>query len=190
MPRPRIRCHLLSVAMLALVLPALAGCAQSWRSKVDKQLPLLGHRNWIVIADSAYPWQTSPGITTVYTGEKQLDVVKAVLAAVDKADHVKPIVYVDAELAAVDEKFAPGVSHYRKNLDALLEGRTVKKLAHEQIIAQLDEAGDTFRVLLLKTDLTLPYTSVFLELDCAYWSAEAEGALRKALGEAEAAPKP
>jgi hypothetical protein len=45
----------------------------------------------------------------------------------------------------------------------------------------LDEAGKTFNVLILKTNLTLPYTSVFLELDCGYWSEEAEQRLRAAL---------
>ena len=45
----------------------------------------------------------------------------------------------------------------------------------------LDAAGRAFRVLLLKTTLALPYTSVFVELDCGYWSAEAEAALRAAI---------
>ena len=42
-------------------------------------------------------------------------------------------------------------------------------------------AGATFRVLIIKTDMTLPYTSVFCELDCGYWSAAAEQRLREAL---------
>jgi hypothetical protein len=33
------------------------------------------------------------------------------------------------------------------------------------------------------TNLTLPYTSVFLELDCGYWSPEAEQRLRDAIKE-------
>jgi len=33
--------------------------------------------------------------------------------------------------------------------------------------------------LLLKTKLTLPYTSVFFRLDCGYWTDEAETQLRK-----------
>ena len=39
-----------------------------------------------------------------------------------------------------------------------------------------------FNVLLLKTDMVLPYTSVFLQLDCGYWNAEKEQRLRDALG--------
>ena len=51
-----------------------------------------------------------------------------------------------------------------------LKGQKVTSLPHEKTIEQLDEAGQTFHVLLLKTDLTLPYTSVFIRLDCGYWS--------------------
>ncbi len=50
----------------------------------------------------------------------------------------------------------------------------------EELIGKLDEAGKTFHVLLLKTNLCLPYTSVFLQLDCAYWNADAEKRLRAA----------
>jgi hypothetical protein len=35
-----------------------------------------------------------------------------------------------------------------------------------------------FRILIVKTDMIIPYTSVFFELDCGYWNAEAEGRLR------------
>jgi hypothetical protein len=38
-----------------------------------------------------------------------------------------------------------------------------------------------FRILIIKTELTIPYTSVFLELDCGYWDGEAEKQLREAI---------
>jgi len=40
-------------------------------------------------------------------------------------------------------------------------------MEHEQIISRLDEAGQTFRVLIIKTDMTLPYTSVFFSSTAA-----------------------
>src|SRR5207247_249426 len=70
---------------------------------------------------------------------------------------------------------------WRKKLDKLLAGHEVQSLPHEQIISKLDEAGKTFHVLLLKTKLTLPYTSVFLQLDCGYWDAKSEKKLREAI---------
>lgn len=153
----------------------------SWRTKLEQELPLLGHRNWIVIADSAYPWQTAPGIETVWTGASQTEVVRAVLDTLDKSAHVRPIIYTDAELKAVPEAAAKGVQAYRDELAKILTGRDASVMPHEQIISKLDEAGKTFHVLLLKTKMTIPYTSVFLQLDCNYWSAESERALRESL---------
>jgi len=152
----------------------------SSQEKLEEQLPLLGHRNWIVVADAAYPWQTAPGVETICTNAAQIDVVKAVIEAVDGAPHVRPIVYIDAELSCLLEEDAPGINGYRGELIHALVGRAVRELPHEEIIAKLDAAGRAFHILLLKTTLTLPYTSVFLELDCGYWSPEAEQRLRAA----------
>ena len=63
----------------------------------------------------------------------------------------------------------------------VLQGREGATRPHEEIIHLLDEAAKTFKVLIVKTTMTIPYTSVFLCLDCAYWNAEAERQLREAL---------
>lgn len=148
-----------------------------------EDLGKLGHRNFIVIADMAYPWQSAPGITTRYVGGDHLDLVARVLGAVEAAPHVNPVIYIDAEMAAVPESAAPGITAFRKDLDALLEGRPAQRLPHMDIIRKLDASSELFHVLILKSDLTLPYTSVFIELDCGYWDGEREAALRKQLGE-------
>jgi hypothetical protein len=49
---------------------------------------------------------------------------------------------------------------------------------HQKLIDQLNELSKTFHVLILKTTMTVPYTSVFLQLDCKYWSADSEEKLR------------
>jgi L-fucose mutarotase/ribose pyranase (RbsD/FucU family) len=157
------------------------GREASWHETLDQRLPLYGHRNWIVIVDSAYPAQTRNGIETVVTGASQTDVLTTVLNALAHSKHVKPIVYTDAELNYVPESDAPGVTAYRAQLKSILGARAVSSLPHEQIIKKLDEAGQTFKVLVLKTNMTIPYTSVFLQLDCAYWNADAESRLRKAM---------
>ena len=140
-----------------------------------------GHRNWIVVADSAYPWQTSPGIETLDTGADHVTVVRGVLEAIAASRHVRPVVHLDAELPLVAEAHAPGITAHREALAAALHGLATVSLPHDDIIAKLDAAGRSFRVLLLKTTLALPYTSVFVELDCGYWSTEAEAELRAAL---------
>jgi hypothetical protein len=37
-----------------------------------------------------------------------------------------------------------------------------------------DTLAKLFNVLIIKTDLAIPYTSVFFQLECGYWNAEAE----------------
>lgn len=161
---------------------ALCGCTTPrWQSTLSRKLPEYGHRNWIVVADSAYPKQSAPGIETVWTGQDQITVLRKVLQEIEGMPHVRPVVLLDAELASVAEADAPGVEAYRRELDLLLKGRQVRVTPHEEIIAKLDQGSKLFNVLLLKTNLTIPYTSVFLELDCGYWSPEKEARLRKAL---------
>lgn len=150
----------------------------AWIQVVKDRLPVYGHRNWIVIADSAYPDQSRDGIETIVAHENQLAVLKTVLALIGESKHVRPIVYTDQELPLVDESDAPGISDYRDQLASILDGQKANVLPHEQIIAKLDDVSKTFRVLIVKTTLTIPYTSVFLQLDCAYWSADAENRLR------------
>ena len=86
----------------------------AWRAALDERLPLLGHRNWIVVADSAYPWQASAGIETIHTGADHVEVVRGVLEAIAASRHVRPVVHLDAELPLVPETHAPGVTACRR----------------------------------------------------------------------------
>ena len=155
--------------------------ADDWQKKLADELPLLGHRNWIVVVDSAYPLQTAPGIETISVEADQVEVVKGVLAELAKTKHVKPVIYTDAELNFVAETSAPGITAYRSNLSKTLANQPTQVLPHDQIIGKLDEAGKTFKVLIIKTPLTQPYTSVFFQLECGYWNAESERQLRAAM---------
>jgi hypothetical protein len=168
---------LLSLVLSLAFLPALP--AADWKETLKASLPLLGHRNWVVVADAAYPWQVSPGVQTIPTGATQEEVVQVVLEALAATKHVKPTIYLDQELAYVPEDAAPGISAYREKLAGLLAGAQISRLPHEQIIGKLDAAGKTFQVLLLKTNMTIPYTSVFFELECGYWDAASEKRLRE-----------
>lgn len=152
----------------------------AWEIRLADVLPLYGHRNWIVVADSAYPAQSRPGIETIYAGGDQLDAVRKVYDSITESTHVRANIYVDQELAAVPEHDAAGVLDYRGQLERLF-GPSVRRLPHEQIIAKLDQSAQVFRVLIVKTAMAIPYTSVFFELDCGYWSGEAEQRLRSSM---------
>jgi hypothetical protein len=155
--------------------------ANDWERQFSALLPLFGHRNWIVVADSAYPAQSKPGIETIASGADQIHVVRKVKDAIAASGHVRANVYVDKELGFVGERDAPGISQYKQQLDAALYGSNVQQMEHEQIIARLDQSAQVFRILIIKSNMTIPYTSVFFELDCGYWDAQAEQRLRQSI---------
>jgi hypothetical protein len=154
---------------------------QSWEQILSDRLQLFGHRNWLVIADSAYPAQTRLGVETIVAAEEQTTVLSRTLAILGGCRHIKPTIYTDKELQFVSEEDATGITAYRKQLESLLEGHQMHSLPHEEIISKLDRVGEMFRVLLIKTNMHIPYTSVFFELGCGYWSAEPENRLRSAM---------
>jgi hypothetical protein len=152
--------------------------ATGWKAKVNQSMPMLGHRNWILVVDSAYPLQTSPGIETIETSAGQLDVVRYVLEAIDHSTHVRPLISMDAELPFVPDEDAPGASAYRRQIGELLSTYKVESVLHDRVIADIGETSKSFHVLVLKTKMTIPYTSVFIRLDCKYWGADAEARMR------------
>jgi hypothetical protein len=168
---------LFAILLLAATLPALAA-SPDWNKRLAEAMPLLGHRNWILVVDSAYPLQTAPGIETVETNASQMEVLRAVMAAIDHSIQVRPEILMDAELPFISDSDAPGASAYRAQVGELLHDYPVESQRHEKIISSIDEAGQTFHVLVLKTTMTIPYTSVFIRLDCKYWSEDQERNLR------------
>jgi hypothetical protein len=99
-----------AVLCLVSLLTPFPANAQSWQSHLTDELSLMGHRNWILIVDSAYPEQVGPGLETVDTNADQLDVVRTVLSTMKGSIHVRPVIFLDTELPFVPEQKAPGIS--------------------------------------------------------------------------------
>lgn len=152
--------------------------SQNWKTEVENTIKLFGHRNWIVVADGAYPKQSNPAIKTITIDCNQLEVVQFVNEVIKKSSHVQANIFLDKEMAFVAEKDAKGIDNYRTDLNKILETKKVQTMLHEDIIKELDNSAKVFDVLIIKTNLTIPYTSVFFQLDCGYWNAEAENNLR------------
>jgi len=146
-------------------------------------LPYLGHRNWIVIADMAYPSQSGQGITTLYADEPYADVLRKVKDMIDDAPHVFAHIYNDREILFVDEADSKGISQVREDIKAIC-GDESTYVMHEKLISRLDEAGKLFNVVIIKTPLTNPYTTTFFELDCAYWGPAKQSVLDAAIAAA------
>ena len=154
---------------------------ENWKNEIQHKLKSYGHRNWIVVADAAYPKQSNPAIETIWIKYNQLEAIAYVSELLEKATHVDANIFIDKEMTFVTEKNATGIEAYRNALDKVLKGKPVKSMLHEDIINELDKSAKLFNILILKTDLAIPYTSVFFELECGYWNAESEQALRSAM---------
>jgi len=150
---------------------------------LEDLLPVLGHRNWIQIADMAFPSLNSPGVQTILADDEILPVLDFVLGLLKEQPHIRANIWLDAELDFVREEWAQGITQFRQELYERLRGLPVTKLPHEQLIAKLSEVSKQFQVVVIKTRTCLPYTSVFLELDCAYWDEQRERMLRSAMGQ-------
>lgn len=187
----------LNVLFLYLLISFLSGgCGRSyvpgekmevpgWDEELKKDLDLLGHRNWILVVDKAFPEQSSPGMKYIYLEEELNPVLSRVLEVIDSSSHVTPAVFRDRELAFITEEQASGIETFRKETEKVLKGREVHTLLHNDVFSMLDESSSLFRVLVIKTRTALPYTSVFLRLDCSYWGAGDEARLRSIMaGEA------
>jgi hypothetical protein len=92
---------------------------------------------------------------------------------------VSPMIYRDLELNYLTDNEVPGIELFRAESDSLLSGTPIHSMLHEEVFRQLDESSSLFTTLVIKTNCTLPYTSVFMQLDCAYWGPEDEKALRE-----------
>ncbi|MGC8552459.1 MAG: hypothetical protein ACP5O7_06280 [Phycisphaerae bacterium] len=178
----------LVASMMLLALVSLAGCqsmnnSAAWKCTVKRDLPLYGDRNWIAIVDSAYPDQSKAGVTTIVANGGMFSTLKYVLAKIAKAPNIRPVAYTDRELNDVTDQQTPGISAYRQKLDAMLAAAGVphKQRMHIKSIDRLNSDGKLFKILIIKTNLTMPYTSVFIHLKCGYWTDADENALRAAM---------
>lgn len=120
---------------------------------------------------------------TILCRSGHIEVLRYVVDSLSQQTHLKAIVHLDSELAFLRDEDAPGVSAFGLELKQLI-GDSYREQPHEDILLKLEQASRTFRVLVLKTDMAIPYTSVFFELQCRYWSNEAEHRLQMALAAA------
>ncbi len=148
---------------------------------LQAKLPALGHRNWVLVADAAYPEQCAPGIETVVTDEGLVETLRAVLQLVETSPHVRAVALLDLELNVLEETDLPGVEQIRDEIMSSLAFLNVEVQLHEEILNQMAAAATTYKVFVIKTPCTIPYTSVFLRLECGYWTSDQEARLREQL---------
>lgn len=175
--------------MALLLLPlGLSGQETNWQTDLQDRLDLMGHRNWILVVDKAFPEQSAAGITTLYTDQELVPVLETVLRMVESTTHVRPVIFRDQELRYLDDGLVNGIETFKEQAGQVLAGYPVQSLLHEEVFRLLDEGSALFTTLVIKTGCTLPYTSVFMQLDCAYWGPEQEKELRERMKTGSGSP--
>ena len=167
-----------------VALLCLAGCAtepqqRPWASQIDTELRAMGYRNWVVVADASFPVHSRRGVRTIIVDDEIPAVLDEVLQSLDRVQNVTPRIYLSRELGHVPNDRAPGVNHYRETLDQALRGFPTREMEYRWLSLMLEDNSNKFVVLVLKTRTALPYSSVFIELDSAYWDGESERELRQ-----------
>lgn len=183
---------ILSVLFITTLLVSISGCKGTepssdtaklpdWKTQVDNHISEFGHRNWILIVDKAFPAQNTDGVITIDTKENLNDVLSFTLQQISASTHIKPLVYTDTEFAYLNSEQVSAIDEYKKARAEILEKYNPRVLLHDSVFVKIDKASKLFKVLVLKTNEVIPYSSVFIELDCKYWSSEKEKTLRDAM---------
>jgi len=184
------RSFAIAIALALFIGPSFSqsppgGTPTDWKAVVQSRLPLYGHRNWIVVADSAFPVYSEPGIETIVADEDLPTVLEYVANAISSSRHVRATVFLDKELQFIDEQDYPGVSELRRKIAGTFMKDQISSIPHVEVMNRIDEAGKTFRILFIKTTGTIPYTSVYMRLDCGYMSNEVETKISTAMASSE-----
>lgn len=151
------------------------------RASIAPQLQQLGARNWVVIADPTYPIPAGAGVLTMAVPSGSADTFREVLDLLEMQASLTPRIWVCNEMDAVTEELAPGIKEYRQEVNSLLSGRFCYHLDERIISMQLADASQKYRVLYLKTNTQLPYSSIAIELDSGYWNPDSEAEIRQRL---------
>jgi D-ribose pyranose/furanose isomerase RbsD len=179
--------QLCMVLALVFIAGTILGSAESnpstadWQTTLQQRLPLYGHRNWIVVSDAAFPAYSQSGIETIAVNQDLPSVLNYVAKAISSSKHVRATAFVDQELKFVPEEDYPGVTHLREEINRTFRKGSLSSIPHAEALSRIDDAGKTFRVLFIKTNTTIPYTSVFMRLDCGYMTDEIESEIRHAI---------
>lgn len=153
--------------------------APTWLSTVDQEVQKLGSFNWIIIAEPSFPALSRSGVTTITTPVSTTDALDGVLQTLDAHSHVRPRIHLTREASAITEHDTPGINDYRAKIKKVLNERETLTLTNNALNLLITDARKNYRILVIKTTTSLPYTSVFMELESGYWDGVSETALRK-----------
>ncbi len=149
------------------------------RAELAPHLNVLGARNWIVIADPAYPILAGEGVDVLTVDADTAATLREVLVTLAEDGSLTPRLWLCSELEVVPEKRAPGIRRFRNTVNRLISRHLHYEVTDRIIALQLAQAAQTYRILYIKTTTALPYSTVAIELDSGYWDSDDEAELRE-----------
>ena len=167
------------ILCLAAALPLLvASCSHSdprtqvlidLRDEVEDQLEELTPGDWIVIGPSAALEQAvnGPQVQLLTVTATNVGTLRQTLDLMESEDKLSPRLWVCRELEHTGKRTTPGSARLRNHLQELLAGRTHFYVDERVIGLQLKTLDATRKVLFIRTDTTVPHSSVGIELDYA-----------------------
>src|ERR1700744_4646941 len=106
-----------------------------WQKTFAERLPAFGHRNWIIVADAAFPAYTQNGIETLVADQDLPQVLRYVGRAISSSRHVRAHVLFDQELHFIQEEDYPGVGEVRDEIDRTFGRSTLSSVPHAQVLS-------------------------------------------------------
>ncbi|GAA5493925.1 hypothetical protein Rhal01_00077 [Rubritalea halochordaticola] len=150
-----------------------------WVKALDSEINSLGALNWIIVTDSSFPALGNSVSHTIISPTDLPSTLHEVIQSMESSGHVKPRIYVTRESQELQEDYAPGITRHREKLHEALHGYEAYALPESTMRSIVLESGKKYRILVIKSQTSLPYTSVYVELESGYWDSESETALRK-----------
>jgi D-ribose pyranose/furanose isomerase RbsD len=170
---------------------ALLGCGgyvepeSRWAATLGPELQAMGYRNWVVVADAAFPIHSKRGVRTLVVDGEIPEVLHGVVESIESVQNVSPRIYLSRELRHVKNERAPGIDEFKVQLEEALHGYPVREMDYRSLSLMLEDSTSKFSVLVLKTRTALPYSAVFIEMDSAYWDMDSERELRQRMEKEE-----
>lgn len=154
-----------------------------WERELETEIKALGYRNWLVIADASFPFLSRSGVRTVIAPVETPEIIDSIISSMDRTQHVEPRFYTSRELRFLNNRLAPGVEEFKFDLEKAIRGYETRELDHKVLLKVIENTKEEYVVLVVKSETTIPYSTVFIELDSGYWDGQSENVLRKFITE-------